>query len=72
VILTPVQFAQLREHLAALMDYAAGQRDCRPDATEADREEAHEAALEAASVLDLLDSAAAATTALTVEDWPRH
>ena len=71
LILSPSQHAEIRASLTALMEYAAWQRDV---STEADREQAHVAAMTAADALDLLDTAAAELIATVREtrvmDWP--
>jgi hypothetical protein len=73
LILTPSQHAEIRACLTALMEYAAWQRDVSQDVTEADREQAHMAAMTAADALDLLDTAAAEIVAMVREvrvmDW---
>ena len=59
LILTPEQHAQLRDALESLLHYAGDQYDASDPATQADRENAHDAAMNAAAdALDLLDAAA--------------
>ena len=64
IILTPEQHAELRRRLEDLMDYATFQRDVAPQPHGAH----HEAAMNAAEALDMLDDAVATLAMCALPD----